>query len=305
MRILLTGGSGDLGTLLTQELQARGDDVANIDMAPPKLEGADFIQGSILDREAVKKAMQGADCVVHIAAWHGIHEQQGKTPADFHDLNVTGTFNVLQAAAEAGVKKFVFISSTSVDDPYSVYGHTKILGEEMCRAYAHRHGMEIITLRPRAFIPSWNRAVYEDYAQWANWFMKGAVHVDDVKQAVVKSIDRLQGDEPLPEPAPVLTVDGAYEYTHDDLNDWDAEGPGSTFKKHYAEDYELAVSSGLDPARKPKVLDISLTRDVIGYAPVFSLKSLLAELREYGLQGPPAPFADRKQQQPAQRKHAP
>jgi hypothetical protein len=58
----------------------------------------------------------------------------------------------------------------------------------------------------------------------------------------------------------VLTLDSAYEYTDADLDYWDAEGPGSTFKKYYPEYYDLALSYGFDPALKPTRLDISERR---------------------------------------------
>jgi len=292
MRILLTGGSGDLGTLLSAELLGRAYDVASIDMSPPRIAVPHFVKGSIIDRAAVKRAMAGVDCAVHIAAWHGIHEvEKTKTPEEFHDLNVTGTFNMLEAATSAKVRNFVFISSTSVSDPYSVYGNSKILGEEMCRAYAQRHNMRIIILRPRAFIPSWNRDVYKTWNGWAAWFMRGAVHIDDVKQATLKSILRLVENKPVPDMPATLTIDGAYEYNADDLAHWDADGAGSTFRKYYAAHEKRAAAAGLDIARKPKVLDITAARALIGYAPTYSLKNLLAELEKYGEQGPPAPFS--------------
>src|SRR5262249_8050853 len=52
----------------------------------------------------------------------------------------------------------------------------------------HRH-MNVITLRPRGFIPYWDRAVYTKYSDWARWFWKGAVHIDDVATAVILSLD--------------------------------------------------------------------------------------------------------------------
>src|SRR5436305_567017 len=76
----------------------------------------------------------------------------------------------------------------------------------------------------------------------------------------------------------VLTVDGAYEYTDEDLRNWDKEGPGTTFRKYYAEYHDLAVRQGLDPARKPAKLDITETRQRLGYEPLYSLKNLLVEL---------------------------
>ncbi len=291
MRILLTGGSGDLGTLLSIDLLAEGNEVVNIDTALPQIPGSIFIKGSILDRTSLAKATHRVNCLVHIAAWHGIHESKGtKSPEEFHDLNVTGTFNVLEAGAKEGVKKIIFISSTSVDNPNSIYGHTKILGEEMCRAYTERHDMEIIILRPRAFIPPWNRVVYRDFIEWGKWFMKGAVHINDVKQAVLKSIERLDSGKHLSEMCPVLIVDGAYEYTTKDLDKWDADGEGSTFRKYYGQYYNLVVTTGLDPARKPKLLNIEKTQVIIGYDPKYSLKNLLEELKQYGLEGPPSPF---------------
>jgi UDP-glucose 4-epimerase len=291
MRILLTGGSGDLGNLIARDLSRTGTEVRNIDVARPRINGIEFIHGSILDRQILSKATQGVSCVVHIAAWHGIHEtQHSRTAYDFHDLNVTGTFNVLQAAAEHSVKNFLFVSSTSVDNQHSVYGHTKVLGEEMCRDYADRHKLRIMILRPRAFIPPWSRTVYSDYIAWAKWFMKGAVHIFDVKQAVMKSISSLTSQMTLDQKVPVLVIDGAYEYSGEDLDTWDKNGEGSTFRKYYEHHYALAMNFGLNPAQKPKILDISTARALIGYEPQYSLSSLLEELKQYGTEGPPPPF---------------
>ena len=282
MRILLTGGSGDLGRLLSEALAAGGDEPAVIDPAPPHPCVKTHFASSLLDRAAVARSVEGVDCVVHVAAWHGIHEARGmKTVYDFHDLNVTGTFEVLEASARAGVRRFVFISSTSASDRYGVYGHTKLLGEEMARAYAHRHGMGVIILWPRAFILSWNRAVYTSFPEWGAWYARGAVHIADVCRAVLCAVDLLQKEGGLPTPAPVFTIDGAYEFTKEDLDGWDAEGPGSTFRKYYPDDEGLMRRYGLDPARKPKVLDIPDAEKLPGYTPQYSLKNMLGELRRF------------------------
>ena len=85
----------------------------------------------------------------------------------------------------------------------------------------------------------------------------------------------------------VLTLDSAYEYTYADLDHWDAEGPGSTFRKYYPGYYDLALSYGLDPALRPKKLDISETVRCLGYKPAYSLANLLSELAAFGDSGPP------------------
>jgi len=288
MRILLTGGSGDLGHVLSKELDIRGDIPLRLDVRMPMNDRGRYIKGSILDQPLLKQSMKGMDCIVHIAAWHGIHEfTQEKDVYDFWDLNVTGTFYVLQAAVETGIQKIVHISSESVQDWSGIYGHTKVLGEEMVRAYAKRHGVEIITLRPRAFIPYWNKTVYQSFLEWAQWFWKGAVHINDVSQAVIQSIDLL-ARQSISAPL-TLNVDGGYEYTAEDLSAWDINGASTTFIKHYGEYYDMVVNYGLDPAEKPTILDITETRQWLGYEPRYSLRNLLMELEQFGTEGPPMP----------------
>jgi nucleoside-diphosphate-sugar epimerase len=117
MRILLTGGSGDLGQVLSKELDIRGDIPVRLDVRVPMYNRGVSILGSILDRPLLKRSMEGMDCIVHIAAWHGIHDvTKVKDVYQFWDLNVTGTFYVFEAAVEAGVQRIVHISSESVSD---------------------------------------------------------------------------------------------------------------------------------------------------------------------------------------------
>jgi nucleoside-diphosphate-sugar epimerase len=288
MKVLLTGGSGNLGHALVPRLLGKGNTPVILDVrAPASLnEGAVFIEGSVLDRSKLTEIFHGCDCVVHMAAWHGIHEDRGEKDAyDFFDLNVRGTFEVFEAAASAGIGKIIFISTTSVYRPDTRYGNSEILAELIAEDYRKHRLINVVTLRPRGFIPYWDSAVYAKYSDWARWFWKGAVHIDDVASAVILSLDllsRRQIDQQL-----VLTLDSAYEYTDADLDHWDAAGPGSTFRKYYPEYYDLALSCGLDPALKPTRLDISETVRWLRYKPAYSLANLLFELAEFGDSGPP------------------
>ncbi len=286
MRILLTGGAGDLGYTVSKQLVAQGDIPIRLDVRKPADNNGIYVAGSILDRAALANAMKDVDCVVHIAAWHGVHEfRREKDVYDFWDLNVTGTFYVFEAAAQAGITRVIYISSTSIEERDGIYGHTKVLGEEIARTYAARHHMNVITLRPRAFIPYWNKTIYSSYVEWAKWFWGGAVHIDDVTQAVMQSIKLLTTsmlDENL-----VLTLDGAYDYTDSDLAQWDAGGVGSSFRRYYPEYYDIVVGYGLDPAQKPEKRDITETQHWLGYHPTYGLRNLLQELEQYGEAGPP------------------
>lgn len=288
MKVLLTGGASDLGQALAPRLLDRGDTPVILDIRAPRQDGM-FIQGSILDRATLQEALRGCDCIVHIAAWHGIHEDRGEKNAhDFFDLNVRGTFEVFEAAAGLGINKIVHISTTSVRNPDTLYGRTKILAEHIAEDYRRCNDMNVVILRPRGFIPFWNHDVYTRYSDWARWFWKGAVHVDDVAAAVMQSLDlvsRRHLDQNL-----TLPLDSAYEYTDADLANWDADGAGSTFRKYYPEHYDLALSYGLDPAVQPFRLDVSETVRWLGYKPSYSLACLLSELAAYGDRGPPRPL---------------
>jgi nucleoside-diphosphate-sugar epimerase len=290
MKVLLTGGSGDLGRNLVPRLLDSGHTPVILDVRAPRdlKQGVVFIEGSILDRPKLTELFRGCDCIVHIAAWHGIHESRGEKNAyDFFDLNVRGTFEVFEAAASLGIDKIVFISTTSVYRPDSRYGSSKVLAELIAEDYRKHRDMNVITLRARGFIPHWNHEVYANYSDWARWFWKGAVHIDDVAAAVSLSLDLISRQR-LPQQL-ILTLDSAYEYTAADLDHWDADGKGSTFKKYYPEHYDLALSYGLDPALRPTKLDISETVRWLGYKPSYSLANLLSELAAYGDRGPPQP----------------
>jgi UDP-glucose 4-epimerase len=167
LKVLLTGGSGNLGQTLVPKLLDKGDKPVILDVrAPPRLNGeAVFIEGSVLDRSKLTEIFRGCDCVVHIAAWHGIHEDRDEKDAyDFFDLNVRGTFEVFEAAVSAGIGKVIFISTTSVYRPSTRYGSSKILAELIAEDYRKHRLMNVVTLRPRGFIPYWDRAVYPDTA---------------------------------------------------------------------------------------------------------------------------------------------
>ena len=83
MQVLLTGGSGNLGQALVPRLLDRGDTPVILDVRAPRSlnEGAVFLEASILDRSKLTEIFHVCDGIVHIAAWHGIHEDRGEKDA--------------------------------------------------------------------------------------------------------------------------------------------------------------------------------------------------------------------------------
>ena len=169
-KLAVIGGAGLIGSRTVDELLR--EDVSEIVVfdnfargTRDNLEGAlrdprvTIIEGDIGQPIEVRRVLEGADGVFHFAALWLLHCQEH--PRDGFDVNLTGTFNVLEACRDAGVQRLVFSSSASVygdavEEPMTeshpfnnttVYGATKIGGEAMATAFHHRDGLGYVGLR--------------------------------------------------------------------------------------------------------------------------------------------------------------
>jgi nucleoside-diphosphate-sugar epimerase len=160
VKILITGSSGYLGRWAVRAALEKGFDVSGLDRRPSEIEH-DFFQekiGDISDGETAGEATKGCDAVFHLAAALAQFEpDQGR----MHRVNVTGTDNLLSAALDHGVKKFIFMSSVEVYgiglpvpcpenaplQPVCQYGRDKVEGEELCKQYLQK-GMDVTVFRP-------------------------------------------------------------------------------------------------------------------------------------------------------------
>jgi len=165
MTILITGGAGFIGSHLAQHFQGRAAVRVFDNFRTGKRERMDgldaqVIEGDILDREALRSAMQGVDFVFHLAAMVSVPESTAKVIECEH-INGIGVLNVLEEAAAAKVKKVFFASSAAVygdnpvvpkvetmlPEPRSPYGITKLMGEYYCRFYHDEGRVPTVCLR--------------------------------------------------------------------------------------------------------------------------------------------------------------
>ena len=166
MRVLVAGGAGYIGSVVTDRLLEAGHEVTVFDSlvrghraAVP--EGATLAQGDILDVEALDAVLSASafDAMMHFAAFIAAGESMAH-PHRYYRNNVTGTLTLMQAAVDHDVSKFVFSSSAGVyaskdaplteNDPIgpaSVYGHTKRMVEEMLAWFHEIHGLRYTALR--------------------------------------------------------------------------------------------------------------------------------------------------------------
>ena len=210
MTILVTGSSGHLGEALVRSLQAERREVLGIDIRP-----GPFTQlvGSITDCGFVRQCMKGVSAVLHAATLHKPHVAT-HSRQDFVDVNVTGTLNLLEEAAAAGVTAFVYTSTTSVfgdalvpppgkpaawvtEDvtpvPKNIYGVTKAAAEDLCQLFARNHSLPAVVLRTSRFFPEEddNRAIRDGYVDTnvkANEFLYRRVDIEDVVSAHLLAI---------------------------------------------------------------------------------------------------------------------
>jgi len=168
MNCLVTGGAGFIGSHIIDGLLEYGASIrvldnlstGSIDNISHILNDIEFIEGDIRDVVLLTKAMQNIDYVFHQAALPSI-SRSIKAPVETHNVNATGSLQVLIAARDANVKRVIYAGSSSVYgnteilpkvesmycQPISPYALTKYIGEQYCKIFSNLYGLETVVLR--------------------------------------------------------------------------------------------------------------------------------------------------------------
>ena len=166
--ILVTGGGGFIGSNLVRSFVEKGHEVRVLDDwstgNPENLAGlegtVEILAGDIRDEDLIMRAVSGVELVYHLAARPSVARSVAD-PHTSHSVNATGSLSVLVAARDAGVRRVVYASSSSIYgdtpvlpkdeempvNPLSPYAASKLAGESYCRAFTNSFGLETVSLR--------------------------------------------------------------------------------------------------------------------------------------------------------------
>lgn len=293
VRILVTGSSGHLGEALMRTLAG---ELVGLDVLPSP---ATTVVGSIADRAVVRECMAGVDAVVHAATLHKPHVgSHGRR--EFVDTNITGTLNLLEEAVAAGVRAFVFTSSTTTfgralspapgapaawitEDvapvPKNVYGVTKTAAEDLCELIHRDHGLPVVILRTSRFFPEADdrpdvAAAYDDLNLKVNELLYRRVDVADAAGAHEAALRR------APELGfAKLIVSATTPFERSDAGALAVDAPAVLARRVPGwEDVYAARGWRMLPALD-RVYDNARARELLGWTPRFDFAHALERLR--------------------------
>jgi len=206
MKVLITGGNGMIGRFLISALKDKYDFVVFGRRAKPKEFEVEYCQGDLLDFDQIDKALEGVHKIIHLGAFSSISEE---APIQQFDVNVKGTYNLLEAAVRHDVKTVIFASTACVygfvadgfspdyfpiDEKYlcqpkDTYGFSKLAGEELFKYYSRRYRINTVILRLSVVIDV-DRGIYfmhdEDTKSGIGW---AYIDIRDVVEVMRLSLE--------------------------------------------------------------------------------------------------------------------
>jgi len=280
MKVLITGAAGVLGKAVTALLEEEpGVQLRLTDVAPLETPH-DFIQADLIEAEAVTPLCDGIDQVMHIAS---IHPWKQYTPKQYIDCNVTGTYNILQAAAESPVQRVILTSSIAAmgmaSDPSCllpwdeskpcapdghIYSVTKHAGEQFCDMFRKMGAFSTIALRPGTFIPRDENEPSFGVGLLAQW-----LHLSDVASAHLLALRSRIENEAFIITSKVPFVREDHEMLLSDAR--------SVVLKYFPRAAELEQRGIKLPERIGLCYDISKAERLLGYCPKVTFETWMEQ----------------------------
>jgi nucleoside-diphosphate-sugar epimerase len=286
---LITGGAGTLGRELAPLLVNEGWRVRSADISPVSLDDVEFVQTDLRRPDDVRRAIDGVDAVIHGAAWHGMHLREHPR-RDFWELNVDGTYNVLDAAVEAGVTSLVLSSTMGVYGssshpadhepavrvhealplrPGDIYGQSKVMAERLVAYFTRTHDLRAVALRYGMFVP-------EPFGHYGVRMLYGGVDARDVASANLAALRRLEA----PAEFAAYNIFSALPFDDGDLEDLRTQ-PIVAVERHWPDAPRLLGAIGAKPwGPINTVYDIGRAARELAWRPRFGFAQFVEGLKQ-------------------------
>lgn len=289
MKVLITGGGGNLGRVLAPALAEEGHEPVLMDYRSIDTP-YQFIQGNVTDKAEVLEAVKGADAIVHAAALHGIHLSKYSRD-DYWNLNVAGTYNIYEAAKESGVKKILLCSTMGVygksvigsDSSFAIvtedlpllpgdfYGQSKKMCEDLAGFYSRNHDIQTIAYRLGMFVP-------ENFIRYGFRLLKGGVDDRDVAQAFLLGLsnDAIAFD--------AFNIMAEVPFSKAEFPQWRQDSK-ALLEKYFPRVSELVEARGENLGELGKLWgftywSIEKAKQVLGYEPKYNFPQFYEALKE-------------------------
>ncbi|MGD8534901.1 MAG: NAD(P)-dependent oxidoreductase [Candidatus Aminicenantes bacterium] len=279
MRILVTGTSGQIGSVIASMLSSEHT-VLGVDLIPGK---QTTHQGDIANRDFIFSVTQDIDAVIHTSSLHAPHLKE--YPAEsFMKTNIDGTHNLLEASIKNKVHRFVYTSTTSlyghamnpaekavwvtedlIPEPRDIYDETKIAAEELCRSYSEKHGLPCISLRVSRFFPE------PEYLMVLYRLYRGV----DVRDAAEAHILAMEIDS---KGYDVFNISARSPFSENETNELLHDAPRVLLRHFPSLDKQFAQRSWKLPKSIDRVYVIHKAEEQLGYRPRYNFEDYLREL---------------------------
>jgi UDP-glucose 4-epimerase len=296
MRILVTGSAGHLGEALMRVLESSSHQAIGLDI---KSSAFTHCVGSIVNRDFVRDCVRNVDAILHAATLHKPHIAT-HSRQDFVDVNITGTLNLLEESAAAGIKSFVFTSSTSVfglaltppagapaawitEDvmpvPKNIYGITKLAAENLCQLFQRKTSLPCVVLRTARFFPEDDddesaRLAYAGDNLKVNEFLYRRAELEDVCSAHLLAAEQ----------APRIgfgryIISATTPFTREDMHDLRQDARAVLARRAPGYEQVYAERGWSMPASIDRVYDNQLARIELGWRPLYDFDQVIQRLR--------------------------
>ena len=270
-RILVTGSSGQLGRELVRQLKEKNFDVVGIDIAAAAT--TDYVV-DIRNIGQINELTVRIDAIIHTAAIHGKHYALSYPREEFIKTNIDGTFNLLNACVLNSVKKFLYVSTTSIygnamvdatkavwvdenliPNPRDIYDITKLTAELLCRDFFEKNQIEATVLRVSRFLPESEniKAIHRLY--------RGLDERDGARGIILALEKTFKTFE-------IYNISNESPFSQDDLSEL-IKNPKQVLKKYFPNIEEIfAKKNWVFPEKIDRVYAIGKAKRELNYQPL-------------------------------------